>query len=1385
MTIGLLLLVKATVILTVAIGLDGWLSKRHVLACAAMWNAVLVALLLLPVAALALPKLPLPLLKPVGTRASTVLAVDEPLAEPTLGTDRWERPDSQEITAPRVALPRGGGKWQVSNFVGPTIAAVYVVGILGWLVHLIVALIAGARLQRTGVVVQCADWQERLARWRNRLHCGAVELRQSTQVQVPLMLAVLRPTILLPRDMTAELEARSRDAIIVHELAHVMRGDFAWQFVLRVVQAALWFHPLIWLAERRMHFIRERACDDFTIHALGNGEVYADTLLAIASRLAVRPVCGLGLAVTRTPHIAARIEAIAASQGNTRCRLSLHGRLLTLLACLFVVGLFSSVTIVRAQQTEKQPAAISAHASQNAKTRTSPAEGAKPDEQPAQADKEPEKEQALGNNPPNARKMRVQVLGDDERPLAGAKVFANVTLVDPVRINNREYTCDAAGQATLELPAEPIDMLRLWADSEGRVGWHAHWWPKYQPDGHLVPDQYTFRLEKGTVIGGIVSNEGGQPIKDAKVSVSLVQPLAADFQVRTFRSIYLAEVDSRHDTRRTTDAEGRWMLDNVPGGDDVEVLLKVEHPDFIGDVEWGGLQKAQGVTTKSLRQRTGEIVMRRAAGAGSTQGPETAASENPGVISGEVVLSENGSPVTGATVLLRDGRLRRETTDQTGRFRFNDIRPGHYEIWAIKEPLTSPKQQLLGQPSNTEAKGQFSPVRLPMSPGKQIKVTVTSAVTGRPVEGAQVELGYPDRGSKVTGNDGSAVLQALLPQQYRLTIQAAGHARVLREIDLRSTGDLTVQTVSLSAGGTIRGTVTDEDNKPLAKAGISFRTSESPVGFYGESPYADDEGKYRSLYLPLNTPVRISAALPDFVSQEQEVTLTEQQRDLELNFQLARRPRGGSIGGVVTDSDGKPIVGASVDNFGNTASEVRQTKTDVQGQFKLDDVVKSFAGHELILRAAGFIPARQRFEPTRATGSAALSIKLEKGHSIRARVQDAAGRPVAGAYVEVNGGGFRNQIGESLRTDRDGQFSSNSLPLRSTFRIYADGYSTLDKAQLVLDGEETLLVTLQPMGVVRGRVLDEATGRPIEQFRVRIGFSDDVRPGDVRGTYGSELGEPGLTFRAADGAFTVSDLTSRMPFKVLVDAEGYEQGISPRVVAQEGNSATAVDVSLKKRQPMETAALSGQVVDFKGTPVPGVQLRLIASAMPSDGDNDNRFNWVLIDLGQLGQKDYGAKYVSAVTDNEGKFELKELLAGKFLQLAYWGKNAPKGRFLALAKTKPGVSQSVTIRLPEPASVRGSFDATAFANPSRMSLTLQGEAFHHYWIALTDGKSDFSFENLPPGKYWLSVMGQPERSPENPDLMSYRPIASRLLTVQAGKTLEVQFTKDDQIQRTKR
>jgi beta-lactamase regulating signal transducer with metallopeptidase domain len=1129
MTTGVLLVGKATVILLVALGLDAWLRKRHVLTCAAMWEGILVVLLLLPAVAMYLPPLRLSILLDT-TGAATALALpatDSRLLpaqpESARSTSAMStRDDDQAGSTGNVVTHPAAISAQMPNHtvswptLGQVIATVYFVGVFGYLIRLVVAVIATARLRVTGTAVRCAGWISSLVHWREKLNRRDVELRESSRVRVPSMVGLFHPTILIPANMVDESDGQYRDAILVHEFGHILRGDFGWQLIMRVVQAALWFHPLMWLAERRIHFIRERACDDFAIHAMGNSKEYVDVLLRIASGLHKPHRLALGLAVMRTPHIAARLEATADSHGNERCSLALPGRLTVLMAIV----------------------------------------------------------------------------------------------------------ASACALACLSLEAK---------------------------------------------------------------------------------------------------------------------------------------QRGQRPETKPAPQLVNAL---------------------PGVVAGEVVLAEGGAPVAGATVLLRAGRLRREKTDDAGRFQFSDVPQGHYSIWAIKESLVCPQQQLIGQETGTDTRPLFSSVRLSMNVGKQIRVNVTSALNGQPIEGATVELGYPDRQKKLTGKDGTAVLEALLPQSYSMTVMAPGHARAIREVDLRSADNVTRALVSLASGGTIRGIVADEHQSPLAKADVVFRTSGSPVGFYGDSPYANERGEYRCLYLPLNTPIQVSARLKDHLELSREVTLTEQQRDLELNFVLKKRPPGGTVRGVVTDLQGKPIAAASITNFAEGLDEKRETKSDELGRFTLQDVVKTFVGYELTVRAPGFVPVLHKFELAAADNTAAVFIQLEKGHSIRARVQDSARRPITGAFVTVNGGDLPGQLGEFLRTDRDGEFRSDSLLAPSKFKIYARGHSSTEELSLALDGKEPVIVTLEPAGILRGRVVDSENSTAIQQFRVRVTFSPDQRPGDVRTSYNSELHEPGLSFHAKDGAFVIHELTNRMPFQVTVEADAYEPATVERVVARSTELAEVTTIELQKCQRVKPASVSGVVLDDQEKPVPGVQLRLIVSNTPAIGVDDGRFNWVLIDVGQLASKDYVEQYLSAVTNTDGKFEFKEIRPDKYLQLAYWGDRAPKGRELAFEKTAPGASQSITINLPKPATVHGSFEKEPFAKASQVRLSQQDRSFQDYQYPILEGKTDFAFQNLPPGRYWLSIIGQPERNSKDPQLITLRPIASRLVTIEPGDTVEVNFTKDD-------
>ena len=74
-----------------------------------------------------------------------------------------------------------------------------------------------------------------------------------------------------------------------------------------------------------------------------------------------------------------------------------------------------------------------------------------------------------------------------------------------------------------------------------------------------------------------------------------------------------------------------------------------------------------------------------------------------------------------------------------------------------------------------------------------------------------------------------------------------------------------------------------------------------------------------------------------------------------------------------------------------------------------------------------------------------------------------------------------------------------------------------------------------------------------------------------------------------------------------------------------------------------------------------------------------------------------------MSDAQGRFTFRDNLPGMYIQLAYWGPNAPKSRSLAFAKTRPGMGQTVTIDVPEPATVSGSFDGTTFPDSGSSPL----------------------------------------------------------------------------------
>jgi uncharacterized protein (TIGR03435 family) len=97
----------------------------------------------------------------------------------------------------------------------------------------------------------------------------------------PGIVGIARPVLVLPRGIAERLSAEQLDAVIAHELSHMRRRDNLTAAVHMAVEAAFWFHPLVWWLGSRLVEERERACDEAVLEATRQPVAYAEGILNV------------------------------------------------------------------------------------------------------------------------------------------------------------------------------------------------------------------------------------------------------------------------------------------------------------------------------------------------------------------------------------------------------------------------------------------------------------------------------------------------------------------------------------------------------------------------------------------------------------------------------------------------------------------------------------------------------------------------------------------------------------------------------------------------------------------------------------------------------------------------------------------------------------------------------------------------------------------------------------------------------------------------------------------------------------------------------------------------------------------------------------------------
>ncbi len=282
----------------------------------------LAAALILPVLSLALPRVAVPLLPDLRPQAGLAAspAADFSTSAAREATPRISRrllalsvPEKPELsaapdvldTAPAPAVPATPVPWFAIAL------GLWAAGSLAVVARLAVGWARVRRIARQATPIHDADWIEERDRAARRLALGRrVDLMESEEVPVAMTSGMRRPLLFIGK--VARLwEVERRRIVLLHELAHVRRGDWIALILAELAVALYWFHPVAWWIGRRVRRDAETACDDLVISAGTKPSVYAGHLLGIFRSLASpsHPVAP-ALAIARPHHFEERLRAI-------------------------------------------------------------------------------------------------------------------------------------------------------------------------------------------------------------------------------------------------------------------------------------------------------------------------------------------------------------------------------------------------------------------------------------------------------------------------------------------------------------------------------------------------------------------------------------------------------------------------------------------------------------------------------------------------------------------------------------------------------------------------------------------------------------------------------------------------------------------------------------------------------------------------------------------------------------------------------------------------------------------------------------------------------------------------------------------------------------------
>ncbi len=283
----------------------------------AVWSSGLIAMAALPLAAVLLPALRVPLLPEIAWLARPATAQSLAGARGNVALDGEEMSGAHasptEVAAEPSVSDAGGDVGRGSVWSGTDWALLLLAGWsagfawFSW--RLIRAIVVVRRLVREAQPAPALVRALACEVARGMGCARRIDVRRSPALSVPVTSGWIWPRVVLPRGCHEWPISRLR-SVLAHEIGHVARFDCVTHSLVQAGCALHWLNPLAWLAARRARLEREQACDDLVLRYGTRATDYAADLLTIARSLPRRGALTAAVAMASPSDLERRLVSV-------------------------------------------------------------------------------------------------------------------------------------------------------------------------------------------------------------------------------------------------------------------------------------------------------------------------------------------------------------------------------------------------------------------------------------------------------------------------------------------------------------------------------------------------------------------------------------------------------------------------------------------------------------------------------------------------------------------------------------------------------------------------------------------------------------------------------------------------------------------------------------------------------------------------------------------------------------------------------------------------------------------------------------------------------------------------------------------------------------------